>query len=55
MPQKKWILGKFKMMRYRLYSETAKRYQALLTFENTTVQDDSEAYVNWRLKGGKMK
>lgn len=53
----KWTLRKFKNMRFKLYEETAERFEHLIKFENpnATLQSDMEAYVIWRLKGGVLK
>jgi len=50
MPTKKWILGKFKFMRVRIYSETSKRYKAYCVSKGRTVQEDLEEYINKTLK-----
>lgn len=50
MPKKKWILGKFTVLRARIYSETAKRYKAYCISKGRTVQEDLEEYINKVLK-----
>jgi hypothetical protein len=44
-PKRKWILGKFEVLRARIYSETAKRYKAYCTSKGRTVQQDLEEYI----------
>lgn len=46
--RKKWILGKFKTIKLKLYDETLKRYQAYLKFKypkGRTMQEDLENYI----------
>ena len=46
--RRKWILGKFKIIKLKLYDETHKRYQAYLKFKfpkGRTMQEDLENYI----------
>ncbi|MFA5011170.1 MAG: hypothetical protein WC644_04375 [Ignavibacteria bacterium] len=46
--KKRWILGKFKTIKLKLYDEKLKRYQAYLKYKypkGRTMQEDLENYI----------
>lgn len=46
--KKRWILGKFKTIKLKLYDEKLKRYQAYLKYKypkGLTMQEDLENYI----------
>lgn len=43
---KKWKVGKFKILKLKLYDETMKKYKEILRIKGKKIQEDYEDYVN---------
>jgi len=47
----KWVLGKFRIIKLRVYEDKIDRYKQILKAQNKTMQQDLEDHINRVISG----